>query len=72
MLCTLRCAMRCATPCWVGTHSRAAAWALGADNMLPSLLCPLPRAQVWDALSPRLSGEELEWLRQATAPLRGA
>jgi hypothetical protein len=25
--------------------------------------------QVWEALSPRLAGEELEWLRQATSPL---
>jgi hypothetical protein len=25
--------------------------------------------QVWEALSPRLSGEELEWLREATSPL---
>lgn len=25
--------------------------------------------QVWEALSPHLSGAELEWLREATSPL---
>ena len=25
--------------------------------------------QVWEALSPRLSGEALAWLREATSPL---
>lgn len=37
----------------------------------PWLGCLCRSVQVWDALSPRLAGEEeeLAWLREATAPL---
>jgi hypothetical protein len=70
-----RCALRPARPT-SPDQTRPACSRPSLPPLLPQLLTAAEaawvdgyHAQVWQAISPRLAGDELEWLRQATLPL---